>query len=221
MRWRLSGSRKTSGFSFAKGSVSALDVSLDFGDGPISGLLQTDTAVNHGNSGGPLINTRGEVVGVVVLKVPDAEGLAFAIDGRRAQVFLSGAHGQPLAACVQGDAAAPSPAASDPGPTSIGDPAAVVRAFYAAIEIGDYSAAWELGGRNLGKSPTYDRFVSGYANTDRSEMVVLGIAGDVVTVEVIALENVSTGQQVSTYRGTYVVRGGQIVRGRLKLLSRK
>lgn len=42
-------------------------------------LIQTDTPVNHGNSGGPLINTRGEVVGIVTLRLSNNTGLGFAI----------------------------------------------------------------------------------------------------------------------------------------------
>ncbi len=43
-------------------------------------LLQTDANVNPGNSGGPLINTKGEVVGVVSMKLADGyEGIGFAI----------------------------------------------------------------------------------------------------------------------------------------------
>ncbi len=43
-------------------------------------LLQMDTTVNPGNSGGPLINTNGEVVGVVSMKLSDGyEGIGFAI----------------------------------------------------------------------------------------------------------------------------------------------
>ena len=42
-------------------------------------VIQTDTAVNHGNSGGPLINTRGEVVGIVTLKLSNTTGMGFAI----------------------------------------------------------------------------------------------------------------------------------------------
>jgi serine protease Do len=41
--------------------------------------LQTTAAVNPGNSGGPLVNTRGEVVGLITLKAMFQEGVAFAL----------------------------------------------------------------------------------------------------------------------------------------------
>ena len=68
------------------GVVSATGRSIDTGLGyQIEGLIQTDAAINSGNSGGPLLNLAGEVIGINTLVVRDsssgtvAEGLGFAI----------------------------------------------------------------------------------------------------------------------------------------------
>ncbi len=67
------------------GVVSATGRNLDTGRGYVmEGLIQTDAAINHGNSGGPLVNLAGEVVGINTLIVRNgggdvAEGLGFAI----------------------------------------------------------------------------------------------------------------------------------------------
>lgn len=41
--------------------------------------VQTDAAINQGNSGGPLLDAEGRVVGVVVMQIADADGLGFAV----------------------------------------------------------------------------------------------------------------------------------------------
>jgi len=50
--------------------------------------IQTDTAVNPGNSGGPLFNTRGEIVGITNMKIPAGESLNFAIPARYLKDFV-------------------------------------------------------------------------------------------------------------------------------------
>lgn len=76
------------------GVVSATGRSIDTGNGyQMDGLIQTDAAINHGNSGGPLVDLAGDVIGINTLIVRStnsgdvAEGLGFAIPVNTAQVI--------------------------------------------------------------------------------------------------------------------------------------
>lgn len=57
-------------------------------------LLMTDCAVNGGNSGGPIFNDKGRVIGVIVSGITGAEGMNFAIPSKDAINFVSAAFRQ-------------------------------------------------------------------------------------------------------------------------------
>lgn len=111
--WPLGSDLGTAEASVTRGIVSNLN--------SLRGWVQIDAAVNHGNSGGPVLNLKGEVVGIVVAGltgvVPGAEGLNFAIPINRAKPIIAAQIGPPLAIPV------PPPPPPTPQPTPSAPPA--------------------------------------------------------------------------------------------------
>jgi serine protease Do len=77
------------GMSVSSGIVSALNRNIM--DTPYDNFIQTDAAINHGNSGGPLFNAKGEVIGVntALISTTSANaGLGFALPANDAHFVL-------------------------------------------------------------------------------------------------------------------------------------
>lgn len=73
-------------YTMTQGIVSAKDRSITMSDGTVMNMIQTDTAINSGNSGGPLFDMYGQVIGITSAKLSGnstseatIEGLGFAI----------------------------------------------------------------------------------------------------------------------------------------------
>ncbi|WP_159031152.1 hypothetical protein [Streptomyces acidiscabies] len=101
------------------------------------------------------------------------------------------------------ESATPTPT---PSPSPSG-PEAVVTAYFAAINNGDYSTAWSLGGKNL--DPDYDAFVGGFATTQSDTITITSVQGADVHLTLVARQTDGT---TKTYAKVYTVSGGEIVK---------
>jgi hypothetical protein len=96
-----------------------------------------------------------------------------------------------------------SPVSTEP----LDEPAAVVQAYFDAINARDYQRAWELGGKNVGQP--YNTFAAGFATTDHDVLTVRSVQGPTVTADLTAIQVDGTKR---TFHGTYTVTDGVITR---------
>lgn len=86
------------------------------------GLLQIDASVNPGNSGGPVVNSRGEAVGIVRSGIPGAAGINFAVTSEAARDVARLALQVPFAPTQPPVAQTPAPAPPTTAPTPAATP---------------------------------------------------------------------------------------------------
>jgi len=89
--WVLAiGNALEKGIGVTQGIVSCLNVSVNTEGNILYGLIQTTAALNPGNSGGPLVNMSGEVIGITSIKIvaSEVEGIGFAISSDEAKPII-------------------------------------------------------------------------------------------------------------------------------------
>jgi eukaryotic-like serine/threonine-protein kinase len=106
------------------------------------------------------------------------------------------------------------PAVSASPPASGGSPAAIVQAYFAAINAHDYVRAWQLGGKSTGSS--YPAFVDGFEGTAEDTVTIISVSSDEVTAQVAASQTDGT---VKDYSGVYTTADGAIVQSQVQQTS--
>jgi hypothetical protein len=109
----------------------------------------------------------------------------------------------------QATASASATGSASSGPVAGSSPAAVVQAYFTAINNHDCATAWHLGGDNISaaRGQSYQQFCQGFSTTSHDAVTVDSAAGNTVTVTVVAQQ---TDGSSRTFHGTYVVANGAI-----------
>jgi len=205
--------------SLTKGSISGLGRTIDVGNGPLTGLIQTDTPLNHGNSGGPLLSVDGTVVGLVDAGNTEANGIAYAIPAQTASSQLQRWREAPAPVPAGAGCSAPvGPAGihvSINDQSASPDGAAIATAFanYAnGINTGNYEHAYAVLSPHAQSLTSLDAFSQGEASsyivTLRITAVTHAGANDGAAVQFTSVQDPAAGghgQACSTWQMDYTL----------------
>lgn len=155
--------------SLATGTVSGLDRSLPGERGQVDGLIQTDVAANPGNSGGPLLDTRGLVIGVLLAGRTDGIGLIYAMGADVARPIVGGWQLDPRpydsGPCEPGAeddiSTGDYEVRSDVDHPDADDLVATFQTYADGINSGDYLAAYDVLGPDVQAEVSLDDFTEG------------------------------------------------------------
>lgn len=186
--------------TMTRGGISGLDRDITVDGTQRTGLLETDTPVNPGNSGGPLLATDGSVVGLVDALNTQANGIAYAVPAEQAGTadarWAASPVEQPPASCD--DPLGPSQERSDigappPGSVTGGQLAGIVATFntyFGGINAGDYRSAYTALAPGRQNPDDYAGFADGVSTSYDSDIrIVDAQAVDAVTVNVLLTFN--------------------------------
>lgn len=180
-------------------------------------VLETDASLSPGAAGGPLVNDRGELVGIGGVHLPGEPARSFAISATTVRSFIDAVQ------AGVGSTEASSARAIAPG---------IVSRFFALVDAGDYKSAWLMLEPEWRARQPYEDFARGFADfrqvrftpadTAQGSVVVARVRGTVEASGPSPLDPRLTTR--STFTGYYDVgyRGGQwlLLAGALELSGR-
>jgi S1-C subfamily serine protease len=210
------------GLTMTQGSVSAVNQQISVNGNELSGLVQTDTPLNHGNSGGPLVTLDGHAGGIVDALNTEANGTGYAVGPQYAASEVSQWESSPehhaLPLCSGSNplgsvSAAPPPTGSAPAPS--GGPGNAIASIpltsegTTAMQIVQSLAnalanhQWELARSIYPALPPDSQLAIGYGALSASTVVVTNESDAASNVNLtgayVAWETVNGNQQTSIY----------------------
>jgi S1-C subfamily serine protease len=167
--------------TLTQGHISGLDRRISIDGTARSGLLETDAALNPGNSGGPLVAADGSVVGLVDAKRIDAAGIGYAVPAvlaaTRDATWAHRPQRIPAADCSdplgpdQAETTVPAPKGVDAA-TAAGV-AAALSTYFDGINSGDYARAYAVFSPRLRDRTPFSEFADGDSTSFDSDITVL------------------------------------------------
>ncbi len=191
-------------FSLTSGSVSALNRKVTFSGGVNMNLIQTDCAINSGNSGGALFNLYGEVIGITNAKYSGSSGggasidnIGFAIPINRVRgivesIIEKGYVSKPYIGVTVSDVGTEAQSYGLPAGAAIRSVVADSPAHTAGLQTGDIIT--QVNGDTIAGQADLSEKISASQVGDKMSLTVYR-KGSSVTVEVTVGENIQTSAQ--------------------------